>query len=327
MRMTKSEFIETLNYWGNEKIPFLFLVDFEIQKPIAIKLDEVAPGEILFWVNGLSNEHNRSTSNLLEDFKLVPNPISLLEYQNKFNLVKKWLLYGDSFLTNLTIKTDIQTGHSLKEIYQVAKAKYKLLYQNKFLVFSPEPFIKIKNGKIFSYPMKGTIDASIVNAREKILNDAKEIAEHTTIVDLTRNDLSLIASDVKVTKFRYVEEVDSTSNKILQTSSEIEGKLPNGYQSKLGDILVSLLPAGSVSGAPKKRTLEIIREAEKEERGYYTGIFGYFDGEVLDSGVMIRFIEKQGDELVYRSGGGITAQSNLEKEYQELLDKIYVPVG
>jgi para-aminobenzoate synthetase component 1 len=89
---------------------------------------------------------------------------------------------------------------------------------------------------------------------------------------------------------------------------------------------VSLLPAGSVCGAPKAKTLEIIRTAESEDRGYYTGVVGWFDGSKLDSGVMISYIEKQGDHFYYRSGGGITDQSELQKEYQELIDKIYVPV-
>lgn len=109
-------------------------------------------------------------------------------------------------------------------------------------------------------------------------------------------------------------------------SSEIVGQLSIGYRSELGDILLHLLPAGSVSGAPKLKTLEIIKKAEQEKRGYYTGIFGYFNGEALDSGVMIRFIEKEKDNFFYRSGGGITTQSTAQEEYQEAFDKIYVPI-
>ncbi|MFH0866978.1 MAG: chorismate-binding protein, partial [Bacteroidota bacterium] len=98
------------------------------------------------------------------------------------------------------------------------------------------------------------------------------------------------------------------------------------YNEKIGTIIAALLPAGSVSGAPKNKTVEIITESENYERGYYTGIFGYFDGIKLDSGVMIRFIEKRGNDLYYKSGGGITVYSEAEKEYQEMIDKIYVPV-
>jgi len=325
--MTKSEFIETLNEWGRKKIPFLFLVDFEIQKPIAIKLIEVDPQEIFFSINGFSNDsHKNNASNVEVKLEFQNDAISYQEYKSKFDFIKDRLCYGDSFLTNLTKKTAIKLNQSLQQLYFLAKAKYKLFYKDEFLMFSPETFIKIENEKIFSYPMKGTIDASIENAKEIILSDAKETAEHITIVDLIRNDLSAVATDVKVTKFRYVDEVKTTSKNLLQVSSEVEGKLPPNYLSNLGTLLVSSLPAGSVSGAPKTKTLEIIRTAEGEDRGFYTGVFGYFDGTVLDSGVMIRYIEKQGDQFHYRSGGGITAQSEIQKEYQELIDKIYVPV-
>ena len=98
-----------------------------------------------------------------------------------------------------------------------------------------------------------------------------------------------------------------------------------GITERIGDIVFTLLPAGSVTGAPKRKTIEIIHEIENYERGYYTGIFGYFDGATLDSGVMIRFIEKTPEGLIYKSGGGITSFSRPESEYQEMIDKVYVP--
>jgi len=172
--------------------------------------------------------------------------------------------------------------------------------------------------------MKGTIAADIPNAKAIILADKKEKAEHSTIVDLIRNDLNLVATKVKVERFRYVEKIRTRQKDLLQVSSEITGSLPTNYAEQIGDILMKLLPAGSISGAPKKKTVEIIQAAEGQERGYYTGVFGYFDGKNLDSGVMIRYIEKNANGLYYRSGGGITTFSDCEKEYQELLDKIYV---
>jgi para-aminobenzoate synthetase component 1 len=153
------------------------------------------------------------------------------------------------------------------------------------------------------------------------------LAEHVTIVDLIRNDLSQVASNVTVTRFRYIDEVKTAAKNLFQVSSEICGTLDSDYMNQLGDILLKLLPAGSVSGAPKPRTLEIIREVEQETRGYYTGVFGYFDGNTLDSGVMIRFIENKKGKFFYRSGGGITTQSVVESEYQEVIDKVYVPVA
>ena len=109
-------------------------------------------------------------------------------------------------------------------------------------------------------------------------------------------------------------------------SSEIEGEIKPEFQNKIGSILQKLLPAGSILGAPKPKTLEIILEAEKYDRGFYTGIAGYFDGKNLDSCVMIRFIEKENEKLFFKSGGGITHQSELTSEYEEMKNKIYVPI-
>jgi len=86
------------------------------------------------------------------------------------------------------------------------------------------------------------------------------------------------------------------------------------------------LPAGSVTGAPKEKTVQTILEAENYNRGFYTGVFGYFDGETTDVAVSIRFIENVNNKLFYKSGGGITALSKPEEEYFEMLKKIYVPV-
>jgi para-aminobenzoate synthetase component 1 len=174
--------------------------------------------------------------------------------------------------------------------------------------------------------MKGTIDAGIPGAEELLLADEKEMAEHVTIVDLMRNDLSMHANGVRVSRYRYVDELVTSNKHLLQVSSEITGELPENYLSNLGNILFDMLPAGSVSGAPKPETLRIIREAEGYDRGYYCGIMGYFDGRDFDSAVMIRYIEQNRKGLIYRSGGGITFMSDPHKEYQELKDKVYVPV-
>jgi para-aminobenzoate synthetase component I len=318
-----TDFILTVNNWSEKKIPFLFLIDFELQKPIAIKLSDVNPAEILYDVNGFTNAASfKGFSEEPLQFKKFP--ISLTEYQLKFDAVMRALQQGNSYLTNLTIRTPVQLNKSLRDLFFEVKAKYKLFYRNQFLVFSPEPFIKIQDYIISSFPMKGTIDASIPKAKEIILANEKEKSEHTTIVDLIRNDLSLVATDVQVTQFRYVEELRTSHQNLLQVSSEIKGKLNTDY--RLGDLIFSLLPAGSISGAPKQKTLEIIRAAEGEPRGYFTGVFGIFDGMNVDSGVMIRYMENTDNGLVYRSGGGITAQSDLIQEYQEAIDKVYAPV-
>jgi len=315
-------FTATMNQWGEEKIPFLFVIDFEFEKPLIMRLDELDPAMLLYDVNGIANSRVKTSKSQPLIFEKFPIPLQ--QYEGKFRKVSDWLAYGNSYLTNLTVKTEIKFNKTLRELYFLSKSRYKLWMNDQFLVFSPETFVQIRGKKIFSYPMKGTIDARIPNAKELILQDKKELAEHVTIVDLIRNDLSRVASNVAVTRFRYVDEIKTNGKSLLQTSSEIAGDLPEKYL--LGDLISSLLPAGSVSGAPKDKTVEIIRQAESEKRGYYTGVFGYFDGTMLDSGVMIRFIEQDGGKFFYRSGGGITAQSVVDSEYQEMIDKVYVPI-
>lgn len=322
--MNSVEFATEMNKLGKAKIPFLFVIDFEMEKPFLVKLDEVNSDILLFDINGLTNASVDAIPK--KEIVLKKFPITQTEYDKKFKKVFQHLEYGDSFLTNLTTKTEIKIDLALRDIFYASKAKYKLLFGDEFLVFSPETFIQIRHSKIYSYPMKGTIDASLPGASEKILQDNKELSEHVTITDLIRNDLSQVATGVEVVRFRYIDEIKTQTKTLLQISSEIQGRLESDYHAQLGDILVRLLPAGSVSGAPKPRTLEIIRECEEEKRGYYTGVFGIFNGDNLDSGVMIRYIERHGEKYYYRSGGGITTQSTSVSEYQEAIDKIYVPV-
>ncbi|NBW34434.1 MAG: aminodeoxychorismate synthase component I [Cytophagia bacterium] len=322
--MTQQHFIDQVNEWGAARIPFFFIIDFERLKPEVYKLSELDKEQIKIVFPNYTN--HRTERIIREAIALKSDPISFDEYKQKYKQVEDHLAYGDSFLTNLTIKTAIEVNVSLEKVFDLASAPYKLWYKNQLVVYSPESFVKISEGKIFAYPMKGTIDASVENAEQKILADEKELAEHVTIVDLIRNDLSIISDQVHVKRFRYIDKIKTQHKVLLQVSSEIEGELPFNYEKHLGGLIWSLLPAGSVSGAPKKKTVEIIRQAEGEDRGFYTGVMGYFDGMNLDSAVMIRCIENKNGKLFYRSGGGITTQSDCESEYKEALSKIYVPV-
>ena len=315
--------IETMNKLGKDRFPFLFVIDYEMKMPVVMKLSDVSEN-ILFKVNEIRNYNNvpeRRSNLIFEKF-----PISYERYLSAFEKVMENIKNGNTYLLNLTIPTKIKTNYTLEEIFYFSKVKYKLYFENKFVVFSPETFVQVRDGKIFSCPMKGTIDASIENAEKRLLNDEKELAEHNTIVDLIRNDLSIVAKNVKVEKFRYVEEVKASQKTLLQTSSLISGELRDNYQENIGTIMFSLLPAGSISGAPKRKTVDIIKEAEDYSRNYFTGIFGIFDGTNLDSAVLIRFIENIDGELYFKSGGGITFMSNPESEYQEMIDKVYVPI-
>lgn len=324
------DFKAQLNQWGVQKKPFVFIIDFEQKKPLAWLADECPDSfQFKFSPSGFSSqlgpytatEKNKTEKNQPE--KLLKYPISLAEYTIKYNQVLAALQRGDSFLINLTIPTPVDHQIDFQTYFNQAQSKYVVWLKDAFIAFSPETFVQIKAGKISTYPMKGTIDASLPNAKETILNDPKEYAEHATIVDLLRNDLSRVATNVQVTDFRYYEEIQTQEGKIGQVSSAIEGILPSDYSSNIGSIIFDLLPAGSVSGAPKKKTAALIAEIEGKDRGYYTGIAGYFDGVNLDSCVLIRYL---GADNNYQSGGGITYQSDVNAEYQEMINKVYVPI-
>ena len=314
-----------MNKYGAAGIPFLFIIDFDKQKPVVLTKAEWEREEVWFQIGNRSFDHIKYES-LPQQIAFEKYPVDFDTYKKAFDYVHAEIGKGNSYLVNLTFSTPITTNLNLRQIYAASQAKYKLWFRDRFVCFSPETFVKIDHGIISTYPMKGTIDARVPNAHEIILNDKKEFAEHVTVVDLLRNDLSMMAEKVTVKRFRYIEELQTNGKQLLQVSSHIEGSLPTDYTSHIGDIIFKMLPAGSISGAPKPKTVEIIKHAETHERGYYTGIVGYFDGQNLDSGVMIRFIEKQKHMLVYKSGGGITWQSRLEDEYQELIDKVYLPV-
>ncbi|MDU8925003.1 aminodeoxychorismate synthase component I [Pasteurellaceae bacterium LIM206] len=317
-------FVQQANQFGQNNQPFFFLIDFEQQKPLICPLDQAAEHGIYYQIQRRSNVEQTNFS--AKPLIFIPKPMSLADYSVGFQLVKRQLQQGNSYLLNLTYPTEIKTNYNLRDFFFRCSAEYKLWLDNQFVCFSPESFIQIRHNRIFTYPMKGTIDATLPNAAQILQDSVKEQREHYTIVDLMRNDLAMVAKNIEVTRFRYKEKISTGDGAIWQTSSEISGELTEHWQHRIGDILAKLLPAGSISGAPKEKTVQIIRQAEGQPRGYYTGIFGIFDGESLDSAVTIRFIEQQAERFYFRSGGGITSQSELIDEYKELLQKVYVPV-
>lgn len=136
---------------------------------------------------------------------------------------------------------------------------------------------------------------------------------------------SIILHFVRVDKYRYIDVLHTNKGDILQTSSEISGKLSTGYQKHIGNILDAMLPAGSITGAPKDKTMEIIHEAKGYDRGFYTGVIGIYNNGELNSAVMIRFLENDGIGTYFKAGGGITSKSDCRKEYEEVLQKVYLP--
>ena len=322
--MKKQETISIMNNLGKQGKPFAFLIDFLAEKPRIFDLNDCE--EIIWWQIPYSSKIPKyQQKKELQHWRTFP--VSFEEYKKGFDKIMRHIHNGDTYLLNFTQPTPVDTNLTLEEIFHKSSAPYKIYLKDEFVCFSPETFVKIENRKMYSFPMKGTIDADIDNAEEKILNDSKEIAEHNTIVDLIRNDMSLVAENVSVEEFRYLSHIQTNNKNLWQVSSKISGDLPENYAENIGDIIFMMLPAGSISGAPKKKTLEIIKQTEYYERGYYTGIFGFFDGKNLDSCVLIRYLENHNGKLVYKSGGGITFMSEAEKEYDEMLKKVYVPIA
>lgn len=319
----KPKTTQRLNELGAQRTPFFFVWDYELNELIVVK-QPLIQQDILFNIRGITNTHSQPDNTT--PARLTPHPITFEAYERKFEIVRHALQRGDSFLANLTIATPIELNISLLEVFHRAQALYKCYLPGRFVCYSPECFVRIHHNEISSYPMKGTIDATLPHAEETILNDYKETAEHYTITDLIRNDLSSVSHNVAVQRFRYIDRLKTNKGELLQVSSEIVGQLPENWQRQVGDILINLLPAGSICGAPKEATMRAIAQAEGEPRGFYTGICGYFDGESLDSGVMIRFIEQLPDgRLRCRSGGGITINSRCHEEYDEVCQKVYLP--
>ncbi|WP_141050232.1 aminodeoxychorismate synthase component I [Aliarcobacter cryaerophilus] len=315
-----TNFKDNLNEFGSLKEPFLFLISYDLKKTYIEKLQNISQN-IKFEIDS-KNKKN------IKDYSLKKYPISFDEYKKKFDLIQDEIKNGNSYLLNLTTKTKIDTNLSLDEIYEAASSLLKLrvkIDDLDFVCFSPEKFIDIKDNKIYTYPMKGTIDTNLDDAKNILLNSKKELAEHTMVVDLLRNDLGKVANNIKVEEFRKFSKIVTKDRELFQTSSIISGDLQNNWQEKIGDILLNILPAGSITGTPKKSTIEILKNIENYDRGFYSGIFGIFDGINLQSFVLIRFIENINNELFYKSGGGITSDSIEKEEYEELLNKVYLP--
>ncbi|MBB1140105.1 aminodeoxychorismate synthase component I [Myroides sp. WP-1] len=319
----KDTIISKMNKLGQERKPFLFFIDYKGEKGEVIPLDTLDEEEVCYYFNTKTNieKPNAVFVPLLQAY-----PLDYELYKQKFDQVMDQIQKGNTYLINLTVSTPITLEGSLKDVFFASKAKYKLWIKEQMVCFSPETFVQIKDNRIYSYPMKGTIDASLPQADQLLLQDPKETAEHYTIVDLIRNDLNRVAKNVRVDRFRYLDQLKTSKGELLQMSSQISGALSEGWQDSLGDLFNQLLPAGSITGSPKEKTVQIIEAVEGYPRNYYTGVCGLFDGTTLDSAVMIRFIEQVDKQFFYKSGGGITFASVGEKEYEEILQKIYIPL-
>ena len=320
-------FVRNVNRYAASGTPFLFLINYAATRCLLYTLPRAQAAGVLFDIDGTCN-YTRPTPSAQTPLRLIPHPEPFEAYRRRFEVIQEGLRRGDSFLANLSLRTPVEPIGAPEQLFHAARALYKIYLPGRFVCFSPEIFVRISSdGIISSHPMKGTIDATIPDARAKILADPKEAAEHATITDLIRNDLSRVASGVHVARYRYIDEIRTRNGALLQVSSQVSGTLPADWRDHLGEILSELLPAGSISGAPKAATVRLIARAEQHDRGFYTGICGLFNGSALSTGVLIRFLEQTpAGEYFFHSGGGITIHSDCLSEYREVMEKIYIPV-
>ncbi|MGN0940938.1 MAG: anthranilate synthase component I family protein [Selenomonadaceae bacterium] len=244
---------------------------------------------------------------------------------------KEYIYAGDIFQVvpsfRFTEKITKPAFHFYRRLRQVNPSPY-MFYLNfgntKLVGASPERLIKVSDGMVYTYPIAGTRrrgknEAEDIALADDLKNDEKECAEHSMLVDLARNDIGRVSEPgtVHVTKFRSIEKFSH----VIHMVSEVVGKLKDGLTPM--DVFKFAFPAGTVSGAPKLRAMEIINELEPVRRGSYAGSVGYIDfcGN-MDVCITLRTMRIENDENAYiQSGAGIVADSIPEHEYQEFLQK------
>ncbi len=250
-------------------------------------------------------------------------------YKKAFRKIKDHILDGDIYQINLTHRIKKKTkmpprGLFLKIIKEnpVNFAAYLEGDGFEILSASPERFVKIKDQKIETCPIKGTRPRGGTPEEDKqnknaLLKSEKEEAELNMITDLLRNDLGKVCKtgSVKVEGHRLIQKCPT----VWHTYSKITGEIKTDPL----DALISMLPGGSITGCPKKRAIEIIDSIEPNTRGVYTGTIGYIspDQKTMDFNIAIRTLIKKGEDIFLQVGGGIVADSKLEDEFKETLDK------
>jgi para-aminobenzoate synthetase component 1 len=249
------------------------------------------------------------------------------EYMDKVSEVLEKIRDGETYQLNLSIMYEadididpVNLWKNMAERYPAPFYSYMNTASGAVISSSPERFIKVENGKALTQPIKGTLvfDEYYEGLEEKLTQSKKESAELSMIVDLMRNDLSehCKVGSVEVVKHKDVFKVD----KLLQMYSCIEGKLED--DKDVIDLLLGCFPGGSITGCPKKRSMEIIDNIEPHSRGIYCGsVFVIEDERNMDSSIAIRTGFYEGSMLKFFTGSGIVINSDPEKEYYETIGK------
>jgi len=256
--------------------------------------------------------------------------ITKRRYENAYKKIKKYIFEGDIYQINLTHRLEAQTTLPPRALFAKVIANNPvdfLAYIEadtfQILSASPERFVKIKDRRIETCPIKGTRPRGVTTKsderyRQELLDNRKEAAELNMITDLLRNDLGKVCEtgSVRVEGSRLISRCPT----VWHTYSRVTGEVARKYSPV--NALVSMLPGGSITGCPKKRAMEIIDELEPTTRSVYTGVIGYIDPNMdLDFNIAIRTIIKKDTMLYLQVGGGIVYDSKEEAEFKETLDK------
>lgn len=243
---------------------------------------------------------------------------------------KQYIREGDIFQVVLSNRLEAEFEGSLLDTYRVLRtlnpSPYMFYFSSDAIEIagaSPETLVKLKDGELHTFPLAGTRPRGLTQEEDErlmqeLLTDEKERAEHNMLVDLGRNDLGRISRFGSVTVEKYMS-IEKYSH-VMHIGSTVRGELREGLTAV--DAIDSVLPAGTLSGAPKLRACEIINELEQNKRGIYGGAIGYLDftGN-LDTCISIRLAFKKNGKVFVRSGAGIVADSVPETEYQECINK------
>ena len=320
--------------------PVIVLVDHRRKVTSLISMDgrEDTSERVNEWRSLINQElakpnQTESLVNNFEDRFRVDNfheNMNRDDYQTCFDQVKRYIVNGDCYQVNLAKQFSVNvSGDSwqsyayLRKLSPAPYGAYMNLPFAKVLSNSPESFIQCRNRQVVTSPIKGTrprhenkLDDQ--KASEELFNSSKDRAENLMIVDLMRNDLSTCCEyhSVKVTKLFAVHSFANVHHLI----STVTGVLRKGLHSL--DLLKKCFPGGSITGAPKIRAMQIIEELEPDRRGLYCGAIGYIglDGS-METNIAIRTIVVKDEVAYYSAGGGLVIDSDVDKEYQEILDK------
>jgi len=270
------------------------------------------------------NQHLGHADVLIHHIKLNMNAAA---YGEAFQKIKEHIKRGDTYQVNLTAKYKFHLEGSSMGLYQQLRTRQKVAYSAfmhmpgyDILSLSPELFFSKKNTTMRAKPMKGTMPRAADSARdvanrEFLKTDPKSMAENTMIVDLLRNDLSAISKpgSVQVSRLLDVESYETVHQMTSCIESEVEADLP------FSSIIKQVFPCGSITGAPKRSTMKIIRDVEYEPRHIYTGAIGYITPENnMCFNVPIRTLLCRGSEGELGVGGGIVHDSTEQEEFEEL---------